>query len=112
MAPSERPWRPVREGLAVRVRVTPRARRAGAGGTIALPDVPALRVAVTAPPAEGAANAAVLALLAAACDVPKSALAVTLGTSGRLRAVTVSGDPSSLAARLEAWLTHAEGVSA
>lgn len=112
MAPSERPWRPVREGIAVRVRVTPRARRAGAGGTIALPAGPALRVAVTAPPAEGAANTAVLALLAAAWDVPKSALAVTSGASGRLKTVTVSGDPASLTARLEAWLTHAEGVSA
>ena len=40
----------------MRVRVTPRARRAGAGGTIALPDGPALRVAVTALPAEGAAE--------------------------------------------------------
>jgi len=112
MAPSERPWRAVRDGLAVRVRVTPRARRASAGGTIALPDGPAIRVAVTAPPAGGAANAAVLALLAAAWDMPKSALAVTAGTSARLKTVTVAGDPAALAARLDTWLTRAEGVSA
>ncbi|MGE0254886.1 MAG: DUF167 domain-containing protein [Alphaproteobacteria bacterium] len=112
MAPSERPWRIVKDGVAVRIRVTPRARRAAVAGIVALPDGPAIRVAVAAPPADGAANAAVLKLLAEAWGLPRSALAIAAGASGRSKTITVAGDPARLATTLETWLTGAEGVSA
>ncbi|MBM3558917.1 MAG: DUF167 domain-containing protein [Alphaproteobacteria bacterium] len=102
----------MKDGVALRIRVTPRARRAGSGGIIALPDGPAVRVTVTAPPSDGAATAAVLKLLARIWDIPGSALAIAAGATGRSKTVTVTGDPALLAARLETWLTRTEEVSA
>jgi len=48
-------------------------------------------VRVTAAPAEGAANAAVIETLAKALGVPKSRLAITAGATGRLKRVAVRG---------------------
>jgi hypothetical protein len=50
-----------------------------------------LLVRVTAPPVEGAANVAVIETLAKVLGVPKSRLAITAGTSGRVKRVTVDG---------------------
>jgi uncharacterized protein (TIGR00251 family) len=50
-----------------------------------------VRVRVTAPPAEGAANTAVVEALGKALGVPKSRLAITAGATGRVKRVTVSG---------------------
>ncbi|HEU5439009.1 MAG TPA: DUF167 domain-containing protein [Ktedonobacterales bacterium] len=72
--------------LLVRVRVTPRAATEG----IAL-EGGALRVRVTAPPVEGAANAAVIALLARRLHVPKRAISILRGASAREKLVTVEG---------------------
>lgn len=62
----------------LRVRVTPKASRdrIEADGDV-------LRVWVTAPPADGKANAAVRALLARALGVPKSALTLVRGETAR-----------------------------
>lgn len=46
-------------------------------------------VRVTAPPVEGAANTAVIEALAKALGVPKSRLAITAGSTGRVKRVTV-----------------------
>ena len=60
-----------------------------------------LLVRVTAPPAEGAANAAVVETLAKALGVPKSRLSITAGAGSRVKRVTVSGlSPEELAARV------------
>lgn len=48
-------------------------------------------VRVTAPPAEGAANTAVLKVLAHALSIPKSRLAITSGATGRLKRVHIEG---------------------
>jgi uncharacterized protein YggU (UPF0235/DUF167 family) len=89
-------------GVTVELRAQPRARRAAlevaAGGT--------LRAAVTAPAEDGKANAAVVALLAEAWRLPKSAFDVTRGASGRDKVVSVSGDPAALAARIAGWMTE------
>lgn len=70
------------------MRVTPRAGRdevvgADAGGS--------LRVRVTAAPADGDANRALLRTLAAALDVPPSALELVSGASSRIKRVRVHG---------------------
>ena len=51
----------------------------------------ALRVALTAPPVEGEANAALTALLAKTLGVPKRAVAVVAGAASRSKRVRVVG---------------------
>ena len=64
---------------------------------------PVLKVRVTAPPAEGAANASVLKTLSSALGLPKSALTLAAGASARIKQVEVRGlDAAGLAARLGA----------
>lgn len=50
-----------------------------------------LKLAVTAPPVDGEANAAVLALLARALDVARGALEVSAGASSRRKTIRVRG---------------------
>lgn len=72
--------------LLVTVRVTPRAATEG----IALEGA-ALRVRVTAAPVEGAANAAVITLLARRLHVPKRAISILRGAAAREKLVAVEG---------------------
>jgi uncharacterized protein (TIGR00251 family) len=51
----------------------------------------ALRVAVTAPPVEGAANKAICSLVAKGLGVPKSAVQVAHGQKGRRKTLSVAG---------------------
>lgn len=51
----------------------------------------AVRVHVTAPPAEGAANAAVLKVLAGALRIPKSSLSIERGGKSREKLVRIAG---------------------
>jgi uncharacterized protein (TIGR00251 family) len=79
------------------VTVQPRHRRneivARAGAT--------LRVRVTAPPVDGAANAAVVDLLARALDCPRSAITIVRGHAARTKLVEIAGlSAAELAARL------------
>ncbi len=50
-----------------------------------------LKVQLTAPPVEGAANDALKALLAKALDVPRSAVSIVRGETGRKKTVRVNG---------------------
>ena len=88
----------------VRLKVTPKARRAAVSGSIADPDGSLrLKVAVTAVPAEGAANDAVIALLAKEWRLPKSALTIAAGAADRRKILRIDGDATELANRLDAW---------
>ena len=63
-----------------------------------------ITVQVTAAPVEGAANSAVIALLARALGVPKSRLAISAGATGRVKRVTVRGlAQEELDARIARW---------
>jgi uncharacterized protein len=73
------------------VLVTPRASRERIGPVVE----GRLKVAVTAPPVEGEANAAVCALLARALGVAKSHVSVVRGDSGRRKTVRVAGVAAS-----------------
>ncbi len=93
-------FRGVTGGVMVAVKVHPGARRAGLLGRV--PDVAGerLKIAVAEPPEDGRANRAVCALLAAALDVPARDVDVAQGAASRLKTLRVSGDATSLAARL------------
>ena len=60
-----------------------------------------LHVRVTAPPADGAANAAVTRLLARALGVPKGAVSLASGAASRHKRVRIEG--SSQAAIEQRW---------
>jgi uncharacterized protein len=66
-------------GAVLELRVTPKA----AGNTVALSHDGRIRVTVTAVPADGKANAAVIKLMSKALKWPKSRLAITRGAKGR-----------------------------
>lgn len=89
----------VPDGVRIRVRAQPRASRSAVVGTIddgrgGL----ALKVAVAAPPVEGAANAAIVELLADVLEVPRRAVVVARGESGRSKQVEVRGITVEVAA--------------
>lgn len=86
------------EGVRFSIHVTPRARASRVGGLHG----DALRVAVTAPPVEGAANRAVVEALAVALGLRRGDLEVASGQRGRRKAIVARGDPDRLEARLRA----------
>lgn len=60
-----------------------------------------LRARITAPPVDGAANAALLRLLAERLELPRSRLAIVTGETGRRKRILVEGiAPEDLANRL------------
>lgn len=69
-----------------------------------LPDGPALAVAITAPPADGAANASLIETLAKLLGKPRSAVTLISGPSARIKRLHVTGDASELSAKLEALI--------
>jgi uncharacterized protein len=61
-----------------------------------------LKVAVAAAPVDGAANDALIKLLAKRLGIPKSAITLISGASARIKRLTLAGDPAHLAAALQA----------
>ena len=84
------------------VRVTPGARQPGIGGTYALPSGRALDLRVTAPAADGKANAEAVAALAAELGVPKRAITIVSGAASRLKRLHILGNPAALKPKLDA----------
>lgn len=59
------------------------------------------KIQLKAPPVDGAANKALVAFLSEVFDVPKSAISIELGASGRTKRVEVAGlDDEELNRRL------------
>lgn len=81
------------------VRVTPRGGRdAVEGWTRDADGRPVLKVRVSAAAADGAANAAVLALIARSLKLPKSAVRLVAGQTARIKRLEVEADAAELAA--------------
>ena len=98
-----KPYRLTPEGLVLQVRVTPNASADRIEGVETRDDGNVvLRVRVRAVPDKGKANAAVVALLAKALGIPKSALQLTSGETSRFKTLRLSGDPAALAAAIDA----------
>lgn len=83
------------------VRVTPKGGRDAVDGwTRDEAGRPVLKVRVSVAPEDGAANAAVLALLAKALKRPKSALRLVAGHTARLKRIEVDVSEAELAQAL------------
>lgn len=74
-------------GVQFAIRVSPRASRDAVGGTLD----GALKVKTTAPPVDGAANAAIVKLLAKRLGVSRGAIRIVAGESHRSKRVEVIG---------------------
>ncbi|HWJ87595.1 MAG TPA: DUF167 family protein [Pelagibacterium sp.] len=91
------------DGARLSLRVTPNARTSAIEGPELRADGScALKLRVTAPPDKGAANSAVIALLAKALGRPKSAFTLHSGQTARSKIIVVAGDSAQLAAALDA----------
>ena len=91
-------------GVLLAVRLTPRAARDAVDGTGALSDGrPVALVRVRALPSEGAANAALVAVIAKRLRLPKSAVTIAAGHAARLKQVRIAGDPATLAKEIDGW---------
>ena len=75
------------DAATLKLRVSPGARRPGIGGRHG----DAWKVRVSAPPEDGRANDAVLALLSAALDVPRATVELVSGQSSRDKTVVLHG---------------------
>lgn len=93
---------PCDEGLAIRLRLTPKSSREAIGGIEATAEGPAITARVRAVPEDGRANAALEVLVAQWLGMPKSSVAVTSGARSRVKRVTVRGDGAALAALVSA----------
>jgi uncharacterized protein YggU (UPF0235/DUF167 family) len=99
---------PAARPVTLTVRLMPRA---GADRIIGLETdergLAVLKVAVTAAPVDGAANAALIKLLAKQLDLPKSAITLVAGAGARIKRLALVGDEADIADRLRRF----EGVA-
>jgi uncharacterized protein YggU (UPF0235/DUF167 family) len=89
-------------GVTVALRAQPRARRTG----LELGRDGMLKALVTAPPEDGKANDAVIALLADTWHVPKSSIVVKTGNAARDKVLSLQGEPQALAVRIGNWVSE------
>ncbi|OJV34666.1 MAG: hypothetical protein BGO24_12970 [Sphingomonas sp. 67-36] len=91
-------WKHAPGGIVIAVRVTPR------GGRDALTAGTAEHLAarIAAPPVDGAANTALIALVARAFGIAKRDVTIVGGESARLKRLAIAGDAEALAERARA----------
>jgi len=95
-------------GIRLRLKVQPKARRSGILGVGPDRDGPVFKLAVNAPPEDGKANAAVIALLAGAFDVAKAAVSVVAGATDRRKLVEIRGNSRDLGESLDRLIKDLE----
>jgi uncharacterized protein (TIGR00251 family) len=92
-------YRLVPDGVVISVRLTPKSSRDALAGLSELADGRSvLQARVRAVPDKGAANEALLLLMADAFRVPKSSVTIIAGATTRLKQIHISGEPERLAA--------------
>ncbi|MDE2018538.1 MAG: DUF167 domain-containing protein [Hyphomicrobiales bacterium] len=103
-SPSPDPWRIAGAGIVVRCRLTPKGGRDGLDGIGALADGTAVLLArVRVAPQDGAANAALCALVAQAAGVARSRATLLSGAKARIKEIGIAADdPAGVIAKLAA----------
>lgn len=92
--------------IVVTVRLTPHAARDAIEGLGRLADGQAVAHArVRALPEDGAANTALIALLAKAFRRPKSSVELVSGQTARVKQVRIAGHPAELVRIVDSWPT-------
>src|SRR3954464_9103106 len=91
-------------GVTLTLKVQPKASRDAIAGAVRTPEGWALKVAVSAPPDKGKANAAVIAVLAEKFGVAKSRITLMHGETDRRKILHIEGDAGRLAAVAQQWM--------
>jgi len=95
------PYAPIPRGVRLAVRLSPRGSRNAIEGVGTGADGKAfLKIRLTAPPVDGAANAALIAFLGDALRMKKADIAIRSGETARLKLLHLSGDPAALSEKL------------
>ncbi|MBS1370720.1 MAG: YggU family protein [Lentisphaeria bacterium] len=81
-------FRPVADGTLLSCRVQPGASRSGVVGGYGEEHV---KIALSSPPVDGKANLALCRLLSDCCGVPKGAVEILSGQTGRSKIVKITG---------------------
>lgn len=96
--------RPIAGGVRLAVRLTPKGGRDRIDGwAVGSDGKPYLKVRVAAPPENGKANTALIALLAKTLRIAKSHIVIAAGETARLKHIDVAGASDYLQAQFEAW---------
>jgi uncharacterized protein len=99
------PWSMTPQGVLLRVHLQPRAARDRVVGLHGA----ALKVALTAPPVENAANSALLTFLATLLAVPRVSVSLVSGAKSREKRVLVTTtNPQHVTQRLENTLSRVD----
>jgi hypothetical protein len=80
-----------RDGARFQVRVAPRASRTAVAGVLGEGPSAALKIALSAPPVEGRANAALIEFLSSLLGVPRSAIEISGGGHSRNKTILIRG---------------------
>ena len=104
------PWQAAGDHVRLAVRLTPNGGRDAVDGI----DLDAngetrLKMRVSAVPEKGKANKAMIAALAKALGLPKSALELLSGDTARQKILRIDGDPQDIVQRLERLVATPEG---
>lgn len=104
------PWRIIDGGATVAVRLTPRGGRDAIDGPAELSDGRKVLLArVRQAPEDGAANTALLKLLAKSAGIPASSAEIVSGHTSRIKIVRLHGDGPGIAGALA---SHADPARA
>ena len=95
------PWLATDTGVEIALRLTPKAGRDRLAGIGEDPSgKPVFLARVAAPPIDGAANKALIKLLAKTCGVAKSRIRFISGETSRIKRLQIEGDTAALIAKL------------
>ena len=93
--------------IVLTIRLTPHADRDAVEGISTLADGRMVAQArVRAVPEDGAANKALVALLAKLFHRPKSAIQLAAGATARVKQLRITGEPADLVAVVDSWSTE------
>lgn len=82
------PYKKSKNGVTLKVRVTPRSSKMGIEGV----EGDTLKVRLTAPPVEGAANSQLIEVLSEGLGVRKSGIKIIRGHASRIKTVEICGE--------------------
>jgi uncharacterized protein (TIGR00251 family) len=100
-----KPYSAVEGGVRLALRLSPRASRTKLDGIVQDAEGrPLLKLRLAAPPVDGAANAALISLLAKALSLRKADITIRSGEGSRTKVLHLAGDSAALMQRLDAWL--------